>query len=98
MLQPAHLLDDPAVHGFVAVAHADGDDAAEKIEILIAVRIPHELVFCVCHHQWFPIVVKYAREKILLIRQNDFLLRHRAFNHATRVQALKTGRADPAVR
>ena len=40
MLQPAHLLDDLAVHRVVAVANADRDDAAEKIEILIAVRSP----------------------------------------------------------
>jgi hypothetical protein len=44
VLKLLHLFDDFAVHRLITVPHADGDDAAEKIEILIAIGVPNELI------------------------------------------------------
>ena len=44
VLQLVDLLVNLSIHRLVAMADADGDDAAEEIQILIAVGVPDELI------------------------------------------------------
>src|ERR1035441_6983903 len=50
VLQGVHLAVDLGVDLLIAVAHADGDDAAQKIQVLIAVRVPDVLIFGARYH------------------------------------------------
>src|ERR1017187_7128077 len=43
-LQRVHLAVDLGVDLLVAVAHADGDDAAQEIQVLLAVGVPDVLI------------------------------------------------------
>ena len=51
MLQLIHLRVNRRVHPVIAVADAHRQDAAEEIQILVAVRIPDELVLGPRDHQ-----------------------------------------------
>ena len=62
MLQLGHLLGDFLIHCFVAMAHADGDDAAEEIQVLIAVGVPNELIFGAFDDQGFLEIMEHAGE------------------------------------
>ena len=73
------------VYGFIAVAHAHRNDAAEEVEILVAVRIPDVLIFRVRDDQRFFEVMEDRREKKLPLGEKDFLFRHgRSYYRATR--------------
>ena len=65
-------LGDP----FVTVTNADSDDPAEKVEVLLAVRVPYVLVFALGDHQRFFKVVKDSREQKLFAGQDDFVAIH----------------------
>jgi len=45
VLRPVDLLVNPGIHFFIAVADADGENAVEKIQILVAVGVVNKLVF-----------------------------------------------------
>ena len=79
VLQLAHLFHDLLVHGLVAVADADGDDAAEEIEVLVAVSVPDELVFGAFDDQRLLEVMEHAGEQVALAGKDDLLLCHAVF-------------------
>ncbi len=76
VLQFVQLLFNFGVDFIVTVAHADGEDAAEKIKILVAVRIPNELVFGAFDDERVFEVVKDGRKQEFFLRENNFLFGH----------------------
>ena len=60
----------------VAVADADGDDAAEEIEVLVAIGVPDVLIFGMRDDQRFLEVMEDRREEEFFLREKDFLFRH----------------------
>jgi len=76
MLQRIHLAVDRGVHPLVAMAHADRQNAAEKIQIFAAVRIVNELVLGARDHQRFAVVMKDRRIQELLAGEENFVFRH----------------------
>jgi hypothetical protein len=76
VLQLIDLGVNAAVHEVVAVADADGDDAAEEIEVLVAIGIPNVLIFGMRDDQRFPEVIEDRREEEFFLREKDFLFRH----------------------
>ena len=72
------------VNLIVAVADADGDDAAEEIEILVAVGVPDVLIFRARHDQRLLEIMKDRREKEFFIGKNDFVFCHRLNLHRLR--------------
>jgi hypothetical protein len=67
MLQTVDLRMQFAIDLVVAVAHAHGDDAAEKVQVLIAVGVPNVLVLGVGDYQRRLVVVKDSRKKVLAL-------------------------------
>jgi len=63
VLQRVHLAVDLGVDFLIAVAHADGDDAAQEIQVLIAVGVPDVLVLGARHNERLFEVMKYRGEK-----------------------------------
>ena len=76
VLQAIHLRVQLAIHLVIAVAHAHRDDAAEKIQVLIAVGVPNVLVLGVRDYQRFFVVMEHAREKVLALSQQDLFFGH----------------------
>ncbi len=60
----------------VAMANADGENAAEEIEILVAVGIPDELVFGAFDDERLFEIVKDRGEEEFFLREDDFLFSH----------------------
>ena len=58
-LQAIHLRVHRPVHIVIAMPHTHGDDAAEKIQVLIALRIPHILILRVRHHHRLLEIMKH---------------------------------------
>ena len=65
-----------AFHLIVAMAHADGENAAEEVQILVAVRVPDELIFGMIQNQRLLEVMEDGREQKILIGENDFFFGH----------------------
>ena len=65
------------IYFLVAVTDAHGEDAAEEIQVLVAVGVPNELVLCAGQHQRIFVVVEYCGEQILLVGKNDFVFGHK---------------------
>jgi hypothetical protein len=61
----------------VAMADADSDDAAEKIQILVTVHVPHVLVLGVRNDKRLLVVMKDARKQVLTLSEKDLLFGHR---------------------
>ena len=59
-------------HARIAVADADGDDAAEKVEILFALHIPHVLHERVIHGKRIGVVGRDRRKDVFLLLAIDF--------------------------
>ncbi len=76
VLQPIDLRVHFPVHLFIAMADADGDDAAEEIQVLIAVGIPNVLILGVRDDQRFLVVVEDAGKQVLALREKDLLFGH----------------------
>jgi len=57
----------------VAMADADGENAAEEIEIFLAVDIVNVVVFGVIHHQRLVVISGHTGEEIFPMLVNDFL-------------------------
>ncbi len=76
VLHGLQLLHDLPGYGRVGMADADGHDAAEEIQILVAVGIPDELVPGARQHQGSLVVVKHRGEDVLLLREYDFIFGH----------------------
>ena len=76
MLQLVDLRVYFGVYLIIAVPYADCDNAPEKVQVLIAVRIPDKLIFRVRDHQRLRKVVEHGRKEELFLGQEDFLFRH----------------------
>jgi hypothetical protein len=76
VLQRIDLFVDLGIHLIVAMADAHGDDAAEEIEVLVAVGIPHVLILGARYDERFLVEVEDAREEEFLVRENDFVFSH----------------------
>ena len=76
VLQAIHLGMHLAIDVVIAMANADGDDAAEEIQVLISVRIPNVLILGVRNHERFLVVMEYRRKKIVAIREDDLFFGH----------------------
>ena len=76
VLQRIHLRVELRVDAVVAVADADRHDAAEEIEILVAVGVPDVLVLGARDHQRLLVIVKDRGKQKLPIGQDDFVLGH----------------------
>ena len=63
---------DLGVHLVVAVADADGDDAAEEIEVLVAVGVPDVLILGARDDQRFLEVMEDGGEEEFLVGEDDF--------------------------
>ncbi len=66
------LILNLAGHGLVAVADADGDDAAEEIEVLIAVGVPDMLVLGVGDDEGLLVVMEDGGEKEFFVGEDYF--------------------------
>ncbi len=64
------------VHLIVAVADAHRDDAAEEIQILIAIGVPDVLVFGPRHYQRLFVVMKNRGEQEFFVGEYDFVFGH----------------------
>ncbi len=73
MLQRVDLTMDCSVHLIVAVADADGDDAAEEIEVLVAVSVPHVLVLGAGDDQGLLEKMENGGEEEFLVGEDHFL-------------------------
>ena len=76
MLQPVDLGMQLFVHVVVAVTDADGDDAAEEIQILISIGVPHVLILGVGDHQRFLVVVEDGGEEMVPVGEEDVFFGH----------------------
>ena len=76
VLQFIHLRMHRSIHPFIAVADADRQDSAEKIQVLVAFGIPDELILGPRQHQRLAVVMEHRRKEVFLIRQNDFFFGH----------------------
>src|SRR5471030_157497 len=76
VLQLVHLLVDLGIHLLVTMAHAYRNNAAEEVQILMAVGIPHILILGVRDHHRFLVVMKNRRKQVFLISENDFVFCH----------------------
>ncbi len=76
MLQTIDLRVQLAIHLFIAMPDADRDDAAEKIEVLIAVGIPNVLIFGVGDDQRVLVVMEDGRKKMVAIGEEDLFFGH----------------------
>ena len=56
----------------IAVAHADGHDPAEEIEVLVALDIPQVLHRAVVGHQRMLVIVRHRRPQKLLVLADHF--------------------------
>src|SRR5688572_16381294 len=70
---------DMPVHLFIAVPHANSENSAKEVEVLVAVNIEHILILGASHHQGFFVVVKDGWEQKFLVCEEDLLFRHRAW-------------------
>src|SRR5579859_552946 len=78
VLQLVDLGVDLAGDFGIAVAHGDGQDAAEKVEVLAAFDVPDMLHFRVVGDERFLIVVRYRGPDVLFVLGDDFFAaRHR---------------------
>ena len=77
VLQRVELAVHLGVHLVVAVPHAHRDDAAEEIQVLVAVGVPHVLVLGARHHQRLLVVMEDRGEQEFLVGENDFVFGHR---------------------
>ncbi len=73
VLELVHLGLDLPRDLLVAVAHADGEDAAEKIEILPTFDIEDVLATGVVDHQRLGVIVDHAGEEITFVLFADFV-------------------------
>src|ERR1035438_8736981 len=76
VLQCIQLAMDFGVDLLIAVAHADGDDAAQKIQVLIAVGVPDVLILGARYDERLLEVMKNRRKQIFLVGENDFVFGH----------------------
>ena len=76
VLERVELLVDFGVHLLVAVADAHGDDAAEEVEILVAVGVPDVLVLGAVDDQRLFVIVEDGGEEEFLIGKNDLVFGH----------------------
>src|SRR6266852_2150187 len=75
---------DLAIHFVVAMADADGDNAAEEIEILIPVCIPDVLVLAARNHQRVFVVMKNGRIKVVSMSEQNLFFGHACYYTPTR--------------
>ena len=76
VLEFIKLRFDFGVNFIVAVANADGEDAAEEIEVLVAVGIPDELVFGAFDDERVFEVMEDRGEEEFFLGEDDFLFGH----------------------
>ncbi len=76
VLQAIDLRVQLPVHVLIAVADADGDDAAEEIQILIAVGVPDVLILGPRNNERFLVVVEDGRKEVVAVRENDLFFGH----------------------
>ena len=75
VLQRVHLPMDLRVDLIVAVADANRNDAAEEIEVLVAVRVPDILILGARDDERLVEVVEDRGEEEFLVGQDDFFFR-----------------------
>ena len=71
------LLVNGAGDFVVAVADADRENAAEEIQILLALNVIDVLILRMFDHQRLVIVRRHAREQILLLLLENFFFVHK---------------------
>ncbi len=76
VLQAVNLGLDFRGHFFIGVAHADGDNAAQKVEILLAVHVEEVLALAVVEHQRVFVIGGDAVEQIVFVLANNFVFGH----------------------
>ena len=76
MLDAVNLLLDLSRHFRVRVAHADGDDTAQEVEILLPIQVPNVLPLGMINHQRVFEVGCSAVEDVFLFFANDFVFSH----------------------
>ena len=76
VLQAVDLRVQLLIHLFVAMADADGDDAAEEIQVLIAVGIPDVLILGVRDDQRLFVVMEDGGEQMVAVGEDDLFFGH----------------------
>src|ERR1039457_5850121 len=66
VLQGVHLGVDGAIHTVVAVAHTDGEDATEEIQIRASGGVVDELVFGARDYERLAVVMEDCRKQVFL--------------------------------
>ncbi len=78
MLNLVSLLVDRLGDSIVAVADADGENAAEEVEKLPPVGVINVLILRVVDHQRLVVISGHAREEIFFLLFEDFVFVHEA--------------------
>ncbi len=76
MLQLVHLRFDLGSDARVSMAHGDGHDAAEEIQILVAINVPYVLHGRMVGHERVVVIRGDGREKVLLMFPDNFVFGH----------------------
>ncbi len=76
VFQRVDLLFHLLVHRVVTVPNANGDDPAEKVQILVAVGVPDKLVLGLGDDHRLAEIVKHGREDMVFMNEKKFLLIH----------------------
>jgi len=76
MLQRIHLPMNLTVDRLVAVPHADGENAAEEIQIRPAIGVLNELILGAGNHQRLAVVVKDRWKQEFPAGNSDLVLSH----------------------
>src|SRR5581483_2912010 len=84
VLELVSLLVDGAGYFFVAMANADRENAAEKIQEFLAVGVVDVLILGMIDHQRLVVISRDAGEKVLLLLFDDFFLVHKSMEICSR--------------
>ena len=67
MAQALHLGDDRPVDLLVGVPHGDGEDAAEEVQIALALQVPHPTALAVGDHHRLRMQALDLRKQMLSV-------------------------------
>ena len=73
MMQTVHLLVYGGIDTVVQMTNADSDDAAEKVEVLLAIRVPNVLILGSLDDEGAVKEVEHRREQVLLPGEDQFV-------------------------
>ena len=73
MMQTVYLLVYGRIDTVVQMTNADGDDAAEEVEVLLAIRVPNVLILGSFDDEGAVKEMEHRREQVLLPGEDQFV-------------------------